>query len=173
MGKINKPWFVLTEINKLLLQTGCLRVLTVLICRFTSPLTHSYGFFPDHEWTAQNVLKCSSNRNSPDHFIWVKNLLLWLFLFYHVQNKGLLFSFLYRNDIFVFLLSTRAGGLGINLTAADTVGEVWYSNTELKKSAYWCLVFSIHTSLLLLPHRPPTTVFPTLLISCLPASQVM
>lgn len=29
--------------------------------------------------------------------------------------------FLCRNDIFVFLLSTRAGGLGINLTAADTV----------------------------------------------------
>lgn len=27
----------------------------------------------------------------------------------------------YRPDIFVFLLSTRAGGLGINLTAADTV----------------------------------------------------
>jgi len=26
-------------------------------------------------------------------------------------------------DIFVFLLSTRAGGLGINLTAADTVGS--------------------------------------------------
>jgi len=26
-----------------------------------------------------------------------------------------------KNDIFVFLLSTRAGGLGINLTAADTV----------------------------------------------------
>lgn len=26
-----------------------------------------------------------------------------------------------RNDIFVFLLSTRAGGLGINLAAADTV----------------------------------------------------
>ncbi|MCJ1476882.1 putative DNA helicase ino80 [Lambiella insularis] len=26
-----------------------------------------------------------------------------------------------RNDIFIFLLSTRAGGLGINLTAADTV----------------------------------------------------
>jgi len=28
-----------------------------------------------------------------------------------------------RSDIFVFLLSTRAGGLGINLTAADTVSE--------------------------------------------------
>lgn len=27
----------------------------------------------------------------------------------------------FRADIFVFLLSTRAGGLGINLTAADTV----------------------------------------------------
>ena len=27
----------------------------------------------------------------------------------------------HRPDIFVFLLSTRAGGLGINLTAADTV----------------------------------------------------
>lgn len=27
----------------------------------------------------------------------------------------------YRDDIFCFLLSTRAGGLGINLTAADTV----------------------------------------------------
>ena len=26
-----------------------------------------------------------------------------------------------RDDAFVFLLSTRAGGLGINLTAADTV----------------------------------------------------
>lgn len=28
---------------------------------------------------------------------------------------------LFSSDIFVFLLSTRAGGLGINLTAADTV----------------------------------------------------
>ena len=26
-----------------------------------------------------------------------------------------------RPDIFIFILSTRAGGLGINLTAADTV----------------------------------------------------
>lgn len=32
-----------------------------------------------------------------------------------------LFYHLYSSDIFVFLLSTRAGGLGINLTAADTV----------------------------------------------------
>ena len=30
-------------------------------------------------------------------------------------------NFVPSSDIFVFLLSTRAGGLGINLTAADTV----------------------------------------------------
>lgn len=30
-------------------------------------------------------------------------------------------SFTNDPDVFVFLLSTRAGGLGINLTAADTV----------------------------------------------------
>lgn len=31
-----------------------------------------------------------------------------------------------RSDLFVFLLSTHAGGLGINLTAADTV--IFYEN---------------------------------------------
>ena len=35
--------------------------------------------------------------------------------------KHFLFPPQARSDIFVFLLSTRAGGLGINLTAADTV----------------------------------------------------
>lgn len=31
------------------------------------------------------------------------------------------YSVLFSPEIFVFCLSTRAGGLGINLTAADTV----------------------------------------------------
>jgi DNA helicase INO80 len=37
------------------------------------------------------------------------------------DRRDLVDAFQTRNDIFGFLLSTRAGGLGINLTAADTV----------------------------------------------------
>ena len=36
-------------------------------------------------------------------------------------RRDMVADFQSRADIFVFLLSTRAGGLGINLTAADTV----------------------------------------------------
>ena len=36
-------------------------------------------------------------------------------------RRDMVADFQTRQDIFVFLLSTRAGGLGINLTAADTV----------------------------------------------------
>ncbi|CAM8962312.1 unnamed protein product [Rhodiola kirilowii] len=38
-----------------------------------------------------------------------------------MDRRDMVRDFQNRNDIFVFLLSTRAGGLGINLTAADTV----------------------------------------------------
>jgi DNA helicase INO80 len=39
-----------------------------------------------------------------------------------IIDKGLFMAnTTFRPDIFIFLLSTRAGGLGINLTAADTV----------------------------------------------------
>lgn len=39
------------------------------------------------------------------------------------ERRDMVADFQARTDIFVFLLSTRAGGLGINLTAADTVSE--------------------------------------------------
>ncbi|XP_043726158.1 chromatin-remodeling ATPase INO80 isoform X2 [Telopea speciosissima] len=38
-----------------------------------------------------------------------------------MDRRDMVRDFQHRGDIFVFLLSTRAGGLGINLTAADTV----------------------------------------------------
>lgn len=48
-------------------------------------------------------------------------------VYFHIESFLFLLTCLpplfFRNDIFVFLLSTRAGGLGINLTAADTVSD--------------------------------------------------
>ncbi|CAI5958154.1 unnamed protein product [Closterium sp. NIES-64] len=38
-----------------------------------------------------------------------------------VDRREMVKDFQHKSEIFVFLLSTRAGGLGINLTAADTV----------------------------------------------------
>ncbi|XP_024964128.1 DNA helicase INO80 isoform X3 [Cynara cardunculus var. scolymus] len=38
-----------------------------------------------------------------------------------MDRRDMVKDFQHRSDIFVFLLSTRAGGVGINLTAADTV----------------------------------------------------
>lgn len=48
------------------------------------------------------------------------------------DRRDMVSDFQNKNEIFVFLLSTRAGGLGINLTAADTVSQ--YSSC---KSSSW------------------------------------
>lgn len=42
------------------------------------------------------------------------------------ERRDMVADFQARTDIFVFLLSTRAGGLGINLTAADTVSYSYF-----------------------------------------------
>ena len=49
------------------------------------------------------------------------------------ERRDMVADFQERSDIFVFLLSTRAGGLGINLTAADTV--IFYDRFVLSSSA--------------------------------------
>lgn len=40
------------------------------------------------------------------------------------ERQNLIDRYMQDKDLFVFLLSTRAGGLGINLTAADTVSYI-------------------------------------------------
>lgn len=47
-------------------------------------------------------------------------------------RRDMVADFQSRADIFVFLLSTRAGGLGINLTAADTVSQPFLCVKYLK-----------------------------------------
>jgi len=42
------------------------------------------------------------------------------------DRRDMIFEFQNNPDIFVFLLSTRAGGLGVTLTAANTV--IFYDN---------------------------------------------
>lgn len=49
-----------------------------------------------------------------------------------------------RSDIFVFLLSTRAGGLGINLTAADTVSDSRIVISELSRYTLFLGVSLLH-----------------------------
>lgn len=54
------------------------------------------------------------------------------------ERRDMVADFQARADIFVFLLSTRAGGLGINLTAADTV-IIWIYLILHKYAWIYCL----------------------------------
>ncbi|KAM8704251.1 hypothetical protein ACLKA7_008795 [Drosophila subpalustris] len=49
-------------------------------------------------------------------------------------RRDMVADFQSRADIFVFLLSTRAGGLGINLTAADTLDRCLFKSAERREN---------------------------------------
>ena len=59
---------------------------------------------------ALQVVLCSQNGVHPFHLF-----------FFSSFRRDMVREFQSNRDYFVFLLSTRAGGLGINLTSADTV----------------------------------------------------
>lgn len=46
------------------------------------------------------------------------------------ERQQLIDRYMQDKELFVFLLSTRAGGLGINLTAADTVSFFLYNHNK-------------------------------------------
>ena len=59
-----------------------------------------------------------------------------------MHNDYYLYTVLSDSDRFVFLLCTRAGGLGINLTAADTViiyDSDWNPQNDIQvlSGAHW------------------------------------
>lgn len=68
-------------------------------------------------------------------------------------RRDMVADFQSREDIFVFLLSTRAGGLGINLTAADTVSSFPLlkkkEKTEKTKSIYYFKLLRLYSMILI------------------------
>ena len=58
------------------------------------------------------------------------------------ERRDMVADFQQRDDIFAFLLSTRAGGLGINLTAADTVSIYYF---DIHRSSMLCMNNSLRS----------------------------
>lgn len=77
---------------------------------------------PPPLWIVETWLETSSNGRVYYHVMVMKSWICSQLLLLRTSSL-MYFTWLSscRSDIFVFLLSTRAGGLGINLTAADTV----------------------------------------------------
>jgi len=80
-----------------------LEIIFVCYYSYSSPVIDYYFYFKEYMWHRKHtyIRLDGSSKIS--------------------ERRDMVADFQARTDIFVFLLSTRAGGLGINLTAADTV----------------------------------------------------
>ena len=68
------------------------------------------------------------------------------------QRRDLVGDWQTKPDLFIFILSTRAGGLGINLTAADTVIFYDSGTIQRKEIGLPCLYYFLSSPSFLVSH---------------------
>ncbi|CAN7995170.1 unnamed protein product, partial [Ixodes hexagonus] len=105
----------------LVTDSGKLQVLDSLLCRLKSD---GHRVLIYSQMTRMiDLLEASPTHLHPAEYMWHrKHTYMRLDGSSKISDRrDMVADFQTRSDIFVFLLSTRAGGLGINLTAADTV----------------------------------------------------